>query len=221
MKILAIETSCDIASVSLLEDKHLILELKDETPKSHSETLMPLIDALLKQTRTLLHDIDLFAVDNGPGSFTGIRIGLSTIKAFCDITQKPCISVSSLQALEYTYEKDDIICSLIDAKHENVYYGIFENHTQTINLSFENIEKLLQKLINLKKKIFFVGNCGILYKDVIKSYLNENAVILEDNYPTSKYVGIAAYDKYKAGKVENSMFLSALYLKKSSAEENI
>lgn len=221
MKILAIETSCDIASVSLLENTNLILELKDETPKSHSETLMPLIDKLLKQTKTLLKDIDLFAVDNGPGSFTGIRIGLSTIKAFCDITKKPCISVSSLEALEYTCDENGIICAIIDAKHQNIYSGVFENHIQIMDLSFENIEKLLQKLINLKKKIFFVGNCGILYKDMIKSYLNENAIILENNNASSKYVGITAYNKYKAGKTENSISLSALYLKRSSAEENI
>lgn len=94
MKILAIETSCDILSISLLEDDNLILELKENSPKSHSETLMPLIDNLLKKTHTTLDEISLFACDNGPGSFTGIRIGLSTIKALCDVSRKAmCFSI--------------------------------------------------------------------------------------------------------------------------------
>lgn len=122
MKILALETSSDIASVSLLEDNKLILELKENSPKTHSEALMPLIDRVLKDTENNLSDISLFAVDNGPGSFTGIRIGLSTIKAFCDVENKPCIPVSSLEGLVYTYQNEEsIICSLIDAKHSNVY----------------------------------------------------------------------------------------------------
>lgn len=224
MKILAIETSCDIASVSLLENKNLILELKEITPKTHSETLMPLIDKLLKQTNTSLNDIDLFAVDNGPGSFTGIRIGLSTIKAFCDVKSKPCISVSSLEALAYTCDSNNsIICSMIDAKHSNIYAGIFECkngiYTKINDFVFDNINNFLLSLGSLKKKIFFVGNCGILYKDVIQSYLKKDSIFLEDSLTSSKYIGIAAFDKYEAGILENSFTLSALYLKKSSAEE--
>ena len=107
MIMLAIETSCDICSISLFDDNNLIIELKEETPKTHSEALMPLIDRLLKKTNQSLSEIDLFAVDNGPGSFTGIRIGLSTVKAFCDVTNKPCVSVSSLEALAYTIDNED------------------------------------------------------------------------------------------------------------------
>ena len=86
---------------------------------------------------------------------------------------------------------------------------------------FDTIDNLLLVLGSFKKKIFFVGNCGILYKDVIKSYLNENSVILDDIDVTSKYVGIASFDKFKAGKIVSSISLSALYLKRSSAEENV
>ena len=223
MKILALETSCDIASVSLFEDDNLILELKETSPKNHSEALMPLIDKILKETNTALDDIDLFSVDNGPGSFTGIRIGLSTVKAFCDAKNKPCISVSSLEALAYTAPKENsYICSLIDAKHDNIYAGIFEykngNYTKLKDFSFENIHDFLKNLGSLKKKIFFVGNCGILYKDVIKSYLKNEICILEDSLASSKYVGIASFDKYNQDIILNSIELDALYLKKSNAE---
>ena len=226
MKILAIETSCDICSVSLLEDNNLILELKESTAKNHSEALMPLIDKLLKETSSTLNDIDLFAVDNGPGSFTGIRSGLSTVKAFCDVTKKPCASVSSLEALALTTNAESCyICSMIDAKHENVYSAIFEKNGQTLikstDFKFETIEKLLTSLNNLKKNIFFVGNCGILYKDVIQSYLKNNVFFEEDILVSSKYIGIAAFDKFKQGHIISSQELNALYLKKSNAEVQI
>lgn len=234
MKILAIETSCDICSVSLLEDNNLILELKETAVKNHSESLMPLIDKLFKETNTSLKDIDLFAVDNGPGSFTGIRIGLSTVKAFCDVTKKPCIAVSSLEALAYTANESIscqrepsplTICSMIDAKHENVYAAIFEKNGRTMrqisDFMFKRIDDLLLDLGSLKKMIFFAGNCGILYKDVIKSYLKNNVFFKEDTLVFSKYVGIAAFEKFKNGKILSSKDLNALYLKKSSAEETL
>lgn len=224
MKILALETSCDIASVALLEDNNLILELKETSPKNHSEALMPLISRLLTETKCSLNDIDLFACDNGPGSFTGIRIGLSTVKAFCDVKNKPCVSVSSLEALAYTnLTKNGIICSMIDAKHSNIYFGMFEvndKHFEKIcDFGFSNIDDFLHKLNSLKKKIFFVGNCGILYKDMIKSYLKNDVCFLEDTLVSSKYVGLSAFDKYNAGDFTDSFGLSALYIKRSSAEE--
>lgn len=226
MKILAIETSCNIASASILDDNNLILELKEKALKNHSETLMPLIDKTLKNSNISLSDIDLFAVDNGPGSFTGIRIGLSTVKAFCDALSKPCISVSSLEALAYTSgQEDSYICSMIDAKHSNVYYSIFEkkenNYIKINNFKFDTIDNLLSVLGSLKKKIFFVGNCGILYKDMIKSYLKNDIVFEEDDYISSKYVGLVAFDKFKKGESLSSDELTALYLKKTNAEESL
>lgn len=160
------------------------------------------------------------------GSFTGIRIGISTIKAFADALNIPCVSVSSLEALAYTIcEEDAYICSLIDAKHDNVYASVFEYSDETykkiLDFSFENIDEFLKKLTSLKKKIFFAGNCGILYKDVIKSYLKNEVTILEDTLVSSKYVGICAFDKYKSNNFSDSLGLSALYLKKSSAEEKV
>lgn len=159
------------------------------------------------------------------GSFTGIRIGLSTVKAFCDVKNKPCISVSSLEGLAYTVAEDNCyICSLIDAKHSNVYAAIFEKQNGILkkynDFMFDNIDNLLLVLGSLKKKIFFAGNCGILYKDMIKLYLKNDIYFEEDSLMSSKHIGVCAFDKFKKGEILNSQSLSALYLKKSNAEEN-
>ena len=160
------------------------------------------------------------------GSFTGIRIGLATVKAFCDVTNKPCVSVSSLEALSYIIDTDDsYICSMIDAKHSNVYAAIFEksgkNFVKVHDYMFDTIDNLLLVLGSLKKKIFFATNCGILYKDMIQSYLKNDVFFTEDTLVSSKYIGIAAFDKFKKGETLSSNNLNALYLKKSSAEETL
>ena len=119
MKILAVETSSKVCSVALAEDDKLIKEEILEDENTHSVKLMPLIDKLLSETNNKLEDVDLFAVDKGPGSFTGIRIGIATIKAFMDVTNKKGIGITSLETLAYNVKEDSIICSLIDAKNEN------------------------------------------------------------------------------------------------------
>lgn len=160
------------------------------------------------------------------GSFTGIRIGLATIKAFCDSKNKPCIAVSSLEALAYTVNQEDsYICPIIDAKHGNIYSAIFEkngkNYIKVYDFMFDTIDNLLLVLGSLKKKIFFAGNCGILYKDVIKSYLKNDVFFEDDILVSSKYIGLSAFDKFQNGEILTSNQLSALYLKKSNAEETL
>lgn len=124
MKILSIDTSSCICSVAILEDEKIIKEISNEDGNTHSVKLMPQIEQIFKETNLTLNDIDLFACDKGPGSFTGIRIGISTIKAFCDVTNVPAIGIPSLMALAYNIDFNGYICSLIDAKNSNVYFRI-------------------------------------------------------------------------------------------------
>ena len=223
MKILAIDTSSDCCSVAILEDDKIIkeIELKDE--KTHSQKLMPLIDSLLKACHYNIKDFDLFACSKGPGSFTGIRIGISTIKAFADATNKPIIGISSLKSLAYNIDSSDsYVVSLIDAKHENVYWGIFEKkneiYQKVMNYSFNSIHEVLVQLKLLKKQIIFVGNGGILYQDMIKSELKDRASFIESkgsNDCKASSIGIAAFHKFSNATVSP---ITPLYLKKSSAE---
>lgn len=229
MKILSIDTSSEVCSVSILENKKVLKELSLENGNTHSQNLMPLIYQILDETQLNLNDIDLFACDNGPGSFTGIRIGIATIKAFRDVTLKPVIGISSLKALAYNLQNinTDIVCSIIDAKNNNVYCGIFTYENQRIkemeNYKFDNINSILnyfqtEKFLN--KKIFFVGNGSIVYKDVIQFQLDKRALFSKDsmqNKLSSISIANAAFDEFNSNS-SNFLDIVPLYLKKSSAE---
>lgn len=223
MKILGIETSSKICAVALSEDDKLIKEKILEDENTHSVKLMPLVDELLKETKVNIKDIDLLACDKGPGSFTGIRIGIATIKAFVDVTNKNVIGITSLETLAYNVEQDGIICAIIDAKNENVYCGFFERNENEIkqieDLQFENINNILKHAKELSKKIVFVGNASEVYKDMIKSELNDKAIFLEDrekNKLNARNINLAAFNKKEKAGGTNSLI--PMYLRVSSAE---
>jgi len=219
MKILSIETSGKICAVALTEDNNLIKEeiIKDEN--THSVKLMPLVDKLLKETNTNINDIDLFACDIGPGSFTGIRIGVSTIKAFLDVTNKKAVGVTSLEILAEDVQEEGIICSLIDAKNQNVYCGIFEKNQEECiqigELKFDNINNIINFVKNINKKTIFVGDGSIAHKDVIECEL-DSAKVIEDSLLNARNIGKIAFRK-KEQAVETNL-LKPVYLRKSNAE---
>lgn len=229
MKILSINTSSKICSVAILEDKDLIMQKDIEDEKTHSQKLMPIIDSILKDCNLKLKDINLFACSIGPGSFTGVRIGVSTIKAFCDVTNIPATGVSSLEGLAYNtcntnLSNTDIICSLIDAKNNNVYCGLFkyENgiYSQLGNLYAKSINEILDILNNYSSNhILFVGNGSIVHKYTILQKFS-NVTFVEDklNNESAYSIGKCAYNKYLKGLYGNSNTISPLYLKKSQAE---
>lgn len=171
------------------------------------------------------------------GSFTGIRIGLSTIKAFCDVTNKPCIGVTSLEGfaykscnipnLDFVDEQcsplhntiEYYICSLLNANHGNAYCGIFkfenEKLVQTHDYFFDSIDNIIKFLNNQQKNIFFAGNCSKFLLDMVES----NKVDL-CNKISATDIGRVAFDKFSIGDYTDSNSLTPLYLKKSSAESN-
>ena len=230
MKILSIDTSSKICSVSILEDNNVIVEKNIDDMATHSQKLMPMVDNILKEQSMKLTDFDLFACSVGPGSFTGVRIGVSTVKAFCDVTNVPATAVSSLEGLAYNTlnskfaNNENIICSLIDAKNDNVYCGIFRNESnhfiQLEDLCAKNINEVLTILDKYASSpILFVGDGAVYHKDLILEKLS-SAIFVEDeiNKQTSISIGKAGFDKYNNGIYGDSNLLSPLYLRKSQAE---
>ena len=165
MKILAIDTSSKNASVAITENEEKLIELNNADEKTHSQKLMLMIDEAFRKTGLSLEDIGLIACCLGPGSFTGVRIGIATAKAFADSKNIPAVGVNSLEELAYNLNTEGYVCSLIDAGHVNTYAGFFEikkdqnNRLQTVqeNLTFLNLKDENEKTSE-KSLIEFLEN---------------------------------------------------------------
>lgn len=212
MKILCIDTSSTLCSVAILENTNLINKLELNNGLTHSETLMPLIKELFDKSNLSLKDINLIVSDIGPGSFTGIRIGVATCKAFSDSLNIPCIGVSSLEVLAYNIKNDGLICSTIDCKNDNCYFALYELSNGNYTVLEQPCAKTVQEVLDLldkkytNKSIKFVGN-GIPTKST-NCYLNiEN-------------LGIAGFKKFESTEVINENVLP-LYLKKPQAQKQL
>lgn len=223
MKILAIDTSSNICSVAILDDLNVLYEYSNNDGLTHSQNLMPMIDKAFKKTSLNLKDIDLYSCSIGPGSFTGIRIGVSTVKAFVDVYNKPSIGISSLEGLSYNLDSE-YVCSIIDAKHDNVYYALFKKdlsingYTTLTDFSATSIDSCLEELSQFDiNNINFIGDGSSVYKNKILAKFSNCTFASEDlNNQNAVSIGKAAYIKYTNNISSSS--LSPLYLKKSQAE---
>ena len=244
MNILAIDTSSKNASVAVLNDKNVKLQINNNDEKTHSQKIMPMIDEILNKLDLTLDNIDLISCCIGPGSFTGVRIGIATSKAFCDTRRISAVGISSLESLAYQVHKEGIVCSMIDAGHGNVYAGLFElkllnqeikivnKHLIFLSLKDENNNLTNKNLIKFvknssstnnidieNKDIYFIGDAVNMYKDLILSLTLSNKIeICEYSNFSATFIGILGYINYKEGNYGDSSILSPLYLRKSQAE---
>lgn len=229
MRILAVDTSsknCSVAIVEVDENKNynIIAFENSDDEKTHSQKLMPIIDKVFKEHNLTLKDMDLLACCVGPGSFTGIRIGIATMKAFADVTNIKTVSVTSLESLSYNIEEDGIIIPIIDCKNNNVYSAIFSRENNAYKQIGKNISDNIDNAISLykanaeNKNITFVGDGSILYKDLLTSRLSNKLIFSNKNTQSSISLAKRAYDKYLEGLYGDSNNLSPLYLRKSQAE---
>lgn len=163
MKILALETSAVAASAAVCEDEELIAQSFQRTGLTHSATLMPMVETMLKNAGISLDDIDLIAVAAGPGSFTGLRIGASAAKGLAWPTNKPCAGVSTLEAMAWQLcGMDGIVCAAMDARRQQVYNALFDlNSGKPVRISPDraiSLEDLQAELANTEKTQIMVGD---------------------------------------------------------------
>lgn len=212
MKILCIDTSSKLCSVAILENTTLINKLELDNGLTHSETLMPLIKDLLEKSNLSLKYINLLVSDIGPGSFTGIRIGVATCKAFSDSINIPCVGISSLEVLAYNSKNDGIICSTIDCKNDNCYFALYELVDENYTVLEEPCAKTVTEVLDIlntkysDKQINFVG-------DGIPSYSTNCYLNVES-------LGIAGYKKFIRNNNVGEDILP-LYLKKPQAQRQL
>ena len=238
MKILSIDTSSSICSVAILEDNKIIKEMHNFSEKEHSETLMPMIDELFKTTKLSLDNIGLIACSVGPGSFTGIRIGIATVKAFADAKNIPVVGVNSLEAMAYlgvAQKGDGEYVSILDARNDNVYFAIYKMKKGQFSI-YKNpeamqISEAITYIDNLKLPIYFLGD--IVNADLARIeqlYLSRVSIEKANSEDVNKHeyltnvgplaigVAIAALNRYKNGIYGNSNSLTPMYLRKPQAQ---
>ncbi len=229
MKILALESSSTMASVAVIENKCLLGNFYINTKLTHSETLIPMVESLLKNTKINIKDIDIFSVAVGPGSFTGIRIGVCAIKGMAMALNKPCIAVSTLEAMAYNLHQTEdsfICCAVMDARCNQVYNSLFEISCEKIirlsndrAISIIDLEKELKNYY-FDKNIKLVGDgCDICYNNLDKNFLNLKLLPLHLMYQNA--VGVALASLKMINNVVNAEDLVPNYLRPSQAEREL
>ncbi|NLY21422.1 MAG: tRNA (adenosine(37)-N6)-threonylcarbamoyltransferase complex dimerization subunit type 1 TsaB [Tissierellia bacterium] len=220
MKILGIDTSTMTTSIALVEDDKILGQIMLTANMSHSEHLMDTIDFLLRSSEISIRDIDLFAVAIGPGSFTGIRIGISTVKSFAQSLKKEVVGVSTLEVLAANQKSYKHIASIIDARRNRVYGGIYKSIDGVLeNVLPEDIYQWEDFYVELQKyeDIVVLGDCiDIHLEDLEKANLNISYG--DDNLARASNLCELAKSKYDRGLVDDCDSINANYMGKSQAQ---
>ena len=183
MKILGIDTSSEVLSIALSDDREVIVEENHKLDRRHSSLLVPKIKEMLKGVGLSIDSVEAFVIGLGPGSFTGLRIGVSTVKGLGIAKKRPCIGVPSIDALALNVDKGpDIIVPLIDAKRQQVYSAIYKKEGDRIVRKSKYLLLTVDKLINkIKQSSVFLGDGLVLYRAKLEA-LNKNPVFLDKTY---------------------------------------
>ncbi len=245
MKILAIETSTMLGGIAVMDDlSGLIAEVRLNVKSTHSERLVTGIDYVLKQAGLKVSDIDVFAVAIGPGSFTGLRIGLSTVKGFSYSTGKPIVSVPTLEALAWNFPYcRPPVCTMLDARKKEVYAALFKwdkedfiRLTDDVSIKVDGLLEKIKDILTttnkisiigeadmegcLDEKIVFTGEGALLYRDKIIEVMGEKAIIasFEKMVPLPANVAHLGIEKAKKGDFSEPVSLIPFYKRRSEAE---
>lgn len=237
MKVLAIDSSGLTASVAVVEDTYTIAEYTVDYKKTHSQTLLPMIDEVAKMTDLDLTAIDAIAVSGGPGSFTGLRIGSATAKGLGLALNKPLIHVPTVDGLAYqVFGCGDIICPIMDARRKQVYTGIYtfsraagkKEGTKEIEPVFQvirmqmaiSVEDLIKRLNNYNRPVVFLGDGVPVYREMLSEGLKVPYTFAPAymNRQRAAVIGALGIRYYKAGKYETAMEHQPEYLRQSQAE---
>ena len=214
-KILCVDTTSEFCSVSLFDGYELVCSTNSKIERSHSKLIISLIDKVIKEGKIEISDVDAFSISRGPGSYTGLRIGLSCLKGFCYALDKPLISINTLKILakssiEKIDDKDSYICPMIDARRMEVFTKVF-------NYSLEEIQKDSALILNensfesyTNKTIYFVGSGSKKFEEISNNY---NFKFFSDIIPNSIYMGELSHNKFIDNDFEELASFEPNYIK--------
>ena len=224
MFILGIDTNSFAGSVALLENSKLLAEVNMDSLLTHSERLLPSVDLVWGTKKLKISDIDGFALAAGPGSFTGIRIGMSTVKSLALAAGKPVVPVSNLAALAYKLRQPQgrLLCPMLDARKGEVYGGLFKfdgkKLAEVIAQGVYSPDSFFSKLPD-NRVIHFIGQGVEKYRKKIFLYFKDKARFPLSSFFIAYEVGLLGYEHLKAGRGKDFRELEPLYFRISQAEE--
>lgn len=222
MRILAIDTSTMVSSISVLEDTSILGEYSLNQEKTHSELLLPMTDALLKGLGMQLKDIDVFAVGVGPGSFTGLRIGMSAVKTMAQVLDKKIVGVSTLEALAYGVMTEKLIMPLIDARGKRFFAAVYKwEDGKLVNIVEEGLyklDKIKEFLGNSDQKYMLVGEAINLVQDEFNGLDNISYTHASLNNCIASNIAVIATQRAKDEKFDSYFDLAPNYIRKPQAE---
>ena len=225
MNILMIDTSGPACGVAVSQNGKIVCELQLTSGKTHSQRVMPMVDRALEMCEMTVSDIDLFGAVVGPGSFTGVRIGVSTVKALAHAAGKPCIGIDALEALAANVTGfDGVVCPILDARAQQVYGAMFESGMPPVRMMEDEAEKLtlfLDRVEATGKNALFLGDGVETCRAAIEARLGEKA-----HFAPAQHLGLRAasacalaaeYAKDEEN-LKDCMTLLPLYLRAPQAE---
>lgn len=224
MRILALDSSGLVATVAIVEDEQTVAEYTVNYKKTHSQTLLPMLDGIVKMTEFDLNTIDAIAVAGGPGSFTGLRIGSATAKGLGLALDKPLIHVPTVDGMAYQlFGCKGLICPIMDARRNQVYTGIyrFEQQFEIVESQMAiSVEELIAKLNAYGEKVTFLGDGVPVYKALLEEGLNIEYAFAPAhvNRQSAAAVGTLGMQYYIEGKLESAKEHQPDYLRVSQAE---
>lgn len=228
MNILAIDSSGLVASVAILRDGILAGEYTINYKKTHSQTLLPMLDEVVKMIDFDLNSLDAIAVAAGPGSFTGLRIGSATAKGLGLALKKPLISVSTIEGLAFNlYCVKGLICPIMDARRNQVYTGVYRYEEEELVTVLEpcaiSIDELIDKLQELNEKVIFTGDGIPVFETVLKEALGQKCDFAPPHFAKQRAGAIACLGAkyFTDGKVESAEEHKPDYLRLSQAEREL
>ena len=228
MKLLVLESSGLVASVALMEEDKMVCEFTMNHKKTHSQTLLPMVDEMMKITGFNKKELDAIAVSKGPGSFTGLRIGSATAKGLAQALGIPVVAVSSLEGLAANlYGTADLICPIMDARRAQVYTGLFQYEGERLETRLSDTAVAVSELIDILNEkgepVIFLGDGVPVYQKLLEEGLKVPYRFAPShmNRQRAGAVGVLAVQYFEEDRVETSKEHKPEYLRKSQAEREL
>ncbi|MCX5851649.1 MAG: tRNA (adenosine(37)-N6)-threonylcarbamoyltransferase complex dimerization subunit type 1 TsaB [Deltaproteobacteria bacterium] len=222
---LALDTSSQSMSVALLRGDEVAVEASPDNAGHHAETIISMVDKVLKSSLSTLREVDLFAVTTGPGAFTGLRVGISTVKGFAYALDKPVVGVSALDALAHNTADAPTpsqVCPMIDAKHSLVYTALYRSCQGGVmgRITGETAIMPAEFLATLSGEVVFIGDGARIFESLIRGALSGRARFAPVDCDRIKAgtVGLIGLKKFYVGDIVDAMAMTPRYIRPSYAK---